>query len=382
MQTQKLARIAIVAMVISAGVGYRLFERVAAQGTLNDGVPVFEVDPNWPKLPNGWVMGHPAGVTVDSHGNVWLFQRPRTLAPELTNVAPPVLMFDPDGKFVKGWGGPSPAYDWPDNEHGIYVDRKDRVWLTGSNPSAQVRRTRRGDDMILIFTTDGKFIGQIGSRNGSHGNEDTENFQGPSDLLIHEKTNELYVADGYFNRRVIVLDADTWAFKRMWGAFGNKPALQTPAPPRTMDGRGPDQFGIVHAIEISNDDLVYVGDRGNSRIQVFSLDGKFIKQAFVTRNAKSSSTTGGLAFSRDAGQKFLYVADQGNSKVHILLRETLEEIGSFGQLGKEPGNFNAPHQLATDLKGNVYTVEVKGGERAQRFILKGFKPKTVTGSTQ
>ena len=377
MQTRKLARSAIVALGLAAGVGAGPVAPVTAQSTPASGVPVFEVDRNWPQLPNGWVMGHPAGVTVDRHGNIWLFQRPRTLAPETTNVAPPVLMFDPEGKFVKGWGGPSPAYDWPDNEHGIYVDHKDRVWLTGSNPSAQVRRSRRGDDMILIFTTEGKFIGQIGSRNMSQGNADTDNFKGPSDLLVLEKTNELFVADGYFNRRVIVLDAETWAFKRMWGAFGNKPALLDPAPARTFDGPGPPQFGIVHAIEISKDDLVYIGDRGNSRIQVFSLDGKFLKQEFVTRDAKSSSTTGGLSFSHDPGQTFLYVADQGNSKVHILLRETLEEVGSFGQEGKEPGSFIAPHQIATDVKGNVYTVEVKGGERAQRFLFKGYKPRTV-----
>jgi DNA-binding beta-propeller fold protein YncE len=376
MQTRKLARIAVVAIGVAVGFGSSVFEPVTAQSTTPaDGVPVFEVDRNWPKLPNGWVMGHPAGVTVDRHGNIWLFQRPRTLDPATTNVAPPVLMFDPDGKFVKGWGGPSPAYDWPDNEHGIYVDHKDRVWLTGSNPSAQVRRYRRGDDMILIFTTEGKFIGQIGSRNMSRGNEDTDNFKGPSDLLVLPKTNELFVADGYFNRRVIVLDAETWAFKRMWGAFGNKPMLLDAAPARSFDGPGPQQFGIVHAIEISNDDLVYIGDRGNSRIQVFSLDGKYLKQAFVTRDAKSAMTTGGLSFSPDPGQKFLYVADQGNHKVHILLRETLEEIGSFGGEGKAPGQFTAPHQLATDLKGNLYTVEVKGGERAQRFLFEGYKPR-------
>ena len=252
--TRTLARLAIISMAMGVAVAQGPPSSAAAQTAgVAEGVPVFEVDRDWPKLPHDWVMGHPASVTVDRHGNVWLIQRPRTLPPETMNVAPPVLMFDKDGKFVRGWGGPSPAYDWPDNEHGIHVDYKDRVWITGSNPSAQVRRTRRADDMILQFTTDGKFIGQFGRRNGSQGNDDTENFRGPADLVVHQPTNELFVADGYFNQRVIVLDADTGDFKRMWGAFGNKPKELTPAPARTMDGPGPPQFGVVHAVKIAND---------------------------------------------------------------------------------------------------------------------------------
>jgi DNA-binding beta-propeller fold protein YncE len=195
-------------------------------------------------------------------------------------------------------------------------------------------------------------------------------------MVVYRKTNEAFIADGYGNQRVIVLDADTGAFKRMWGAFGNAPMKVTPAPAREMEGPGPQQFGTVHSIKISIDDMVYVGDRGNSRIQVFTLDGKYLKQGFITRDAKSSSTTGGLAFSSDPQQQFIYSADQGNGHVHILNRQTLEEIGYIGEEGKNPGDFHAVHHVAADSKGNIYTVEVQGGSRAQRFLFTGIKPRS------
>jgi NHL repeat len=376
MTKKKLAGVAAVAIVIGLGVSQGARIQAAVQSAKPaGGVPTFQVDPEWPKLPNDWIMGDPASVTVDSHDNVWVFQRPRTLPVDRrARVAPPVLEFDKNGKFLRAWGGPSDAYEWPDNEHGIHVDYKDRVWLTGNNPSAQVKETTRSDDMLLQFTPEGKFIKQFGHRDSNKGNTDTKNLNGPADLLVHQKTNELFIADGYGNQRVIVLDADTLAFKRMWGAFGNVPMKVTPAPARTMEGPGPQQFGTVHAIKISNDNLVYVGDRGNSRIQVFTLDGKYLKQGFVGRTLKSSSTTGGLAFSPDPLQQFIYTADQGNGHVHIVNRQTLEEVGYFGEEGKAPGEFHAVHHLATDSKGNIYTVEVQGGSRVQRFMFKGIKP--------
>ena len=369
MTKKTLSGFALVSMVICAG----MIQRATMLGAKPaDGVPAFQVDPEWPKLPNNWIMGDPASVTVDRHDHVWVIQRPRTLpAEKRERVAPPVLEFDENAKFVRAWGGPSDAFEWPDNEHGIYVDYKDRVWITGNNPSAQVKVTTRSDDMLLQFTPEGKFIKQFGHRDSSKGNTDTTNLNGPADLVVYQKTNEVFVADGYGNQRVIVLDADTGAFKRMWGAFGNVPVKITPAPARTTEGPGPQQFGTVHAIKISNDNLVYVGDRGNSRIQVFTLDGKYVKQGFVTRTAKSSSTTGGLAFSADPQQQFIYTADQGNGHVHIVNRQTLEEVGHFGEEGKAPGDFHAVHHLATDSKGNIYTVEVQGGSRVQRFLFKG-----------
>jgi DNA-binding beta-propeller fold protein YncE len=254
------------------------------------------------------------------------------------------------------------------------VDYKDRVWIAGNNPDAQVKETSRSDDMLLLFTPEGKFTRQFGHRDSSKGNTDTANLGGPTEMVVVQKTNEAFIADGYRNQRVIVFDADTLAFKRMWGAFGNVPAKLAPPPPRSADGPGSPQFGNVHSIKISNDGLVYIGDRSNSRIQVFTQDGKFVKQAFVNRTAKNAMTTGGLAFSSDPEQRFLYCADQGQHRVHILNRQTLEEVGDFGGEGKARGQFYAVHHLATDSNGNLYTVEVQGGARVQRFLFKGIKP--------
>jgi DNA-binding beta-propeller fold protein YncE len=366
----------VMALLFGCAAGEELVLRTAPRVSAAEAIPAFEVDAGWPTLPNNWIMGDPASVTVDRHDNIWVIQRPRTLPRERwSQAAPPVLEFDKDGKFIRAWGGPSESYEWPDNEHLIYVDYKDRVWIAGNNPSAQVKLTTRSDDMLLQFSTEGRFIRQFGHRDSNKGNGDTANVNGPAEMVVYEKTNEAFIADGYGNQRVLVIDADTGAFKRMWGAFGNAPTKLSPAPKRTFDGPGPEQFGTVHSIKISNDGLVYIGDRGNSRIQVFTLDGKFVKQGFVSRSLKSSSTTGGLAFSADTRQQFIYSADQGNGHVHIVDRQTLEEAGSFGEEGKAPGDFHAVHHLATDSKGNLYTVEVQGGSRVQRFIFKGLKPK-------
>jgi DNA-binding beta-propeller fold protein YncE len=377
MTKTRLACIALLSFVVGLGATSGIPGLTGVQiARAAEGIPTFQVDAEWPKLPNNWIMGDPASVTVDSHDNIWVIQRPRTLPVEQReHVAPAVLEFDASGKFVRAWGGPSDAYDWPDNEHLIYVDYKDRVWIAGNNPSAQVKATPRSDDMLLEFTPEGKFVRQFGHRDSSKGNTDTSNLNGPAEMVVYQNTNEMFIADGYGNQRVIVLDADTLAFKRMWGAFGNVPMKLTPAPARTMEGPGPQQFGTVHSIKISNDGRVYIGDRGNSRIQVFTLDGKYITQGFVARASKSSSTTGGLAFSPDPQQRFIYSADQGNHHVHIVVRETFEEVGYFGEEGKAAGNFHAPHHLATDSKGNIYTVEVQGGSRVQRFLFMGMKPK-------
>jgi DNA-binding beta-propeller fold protein YncE len=347
--------------------------------------PTFQVDPTWPKLPNNWVMGDPSSVAVDRHDNVWVLHRPRTVPDDRKDrAAPPVIEFDAAGRFVQAWGGPNDAYEWPDTEHGIYVDYKDNVWIGGNNPVAQLRLTTRSDDMLLKFTSKGKLVKQIGHRDQSGGNKDTNNLKEPADVVVYQKTNEAFVADGYGNRRVIVLDADTGAFKRMWGAFGNTPLDPPPpapaptrgtgpaaAPPRQTEGPGPQQFGIVHSVKVSNDGLVYVADRGNSRVQVFTLDGKYVTQAFVNRTAPSATTACGLALSPDPQQQFLYVSDFGNGHMVVLNRKTLEVVTQFGERSKEPGDFQNAHHIATDSKGNLYTAEVNPGSRVQKFLFKG-----------
>jgi hypothetical protein len=358
------------------------FTRLTAQARQ---APIFEVDATWPAVPNNWVFGTVTSVTVGPRDHVWIVHRPRTV-PEArrAQAAPPVLEFDANGKFVKAWGGDGKGYDWPAAEHGISSDYKGNLWFTGSSPSGG-SPTAPTDNMILKFTRDGKFLLQIGGKNQPGGNKDTKNLERAADAVVYQKTNELFVADGYGNRRVIVFDADTGAFKRLWGAFGRPPDDDPPAPrgpapggaaagaaaaapPSTPEG-SPRFANPVHGIKVSNDGLVYVADRTNRRIQVFNVDGTYVNQVFINRSEGPSAA--GLAFSPDAQQTYLYVADYGNSHVAVVNRKTLEVLYQFGKRSAAPGDFQGLHHLAADSKGNLYTAEVAPGNRAQRFVLKG-----------
>ena len=350
----------VVALLITESGGQSL--RAQARG-----VPKFEVDPSWPTLPSNWVLGQVSSVTVDARDHVWVLHRPRTVPDEQANsAAPPVLEFDDAGTFIRAWGGPDAGYEWPANEHGIHVDRRGYVWVGGNGGEPE------SDDMLLKFTNEGELVMQIGHRGQSGGNTDTQNLKRPAEAFVHHDTNEVFVADGYGNRRVIVLDADTGAFKRMWGGFGNEP-LDSPSDTPETD-QGPPQFGTVHGVEVSNDGLVYVADRNNSRIQVFTNDGAFTMQGFINQHATSASTAAGLAFSPDPQQQFIYVADQGNSHIHVVDRRTLEVLDSFGRNGERPGDFQALHHIASDSHGNLYTAEAQRGRRVQKFRFTGMGP--------
>ena len=335
-------------------------------------VPVFEVDPSWPSIPNDWVLGQVASVAVDGRDHIWVLHRPRTVPDaEQANAAPPVLVFDTAGTFIRAWGGPADGFDWPANEHGIHVDHAGHVWIggNGGDPS---------DDMLLKFTSEGELVLQVGGRAQSQGNRDTQNLRRPAESFVHPQTNEVFVADGYGNRRVIVLDAETGAFKRMWGAFGSQPRDAVPEAARTgadagarSEGPGPNQFGTVHGLEVSEDGRVYVADRDNSRIQIFTMDGAYLEQVFINTDEGSTLTVAGLAFSGDPEQMFIYVADQGNSHIHVVDRETLEVIDTVGTTGEGPGEFRALHHIATDSNGSIYTAEAQRGRRVQRFRFVG-----------
>src|SRR5881397_963450 len=359
-------------------------------------IPSFKVDPFWPKsLPNHWLVGAVAGVAVDSQDHVWIIHRPSTLQPNEIRAsyrgAPPVLEFDREGTLVSSWGGPGKGYEWPQLEHGIYVDSKNNVWLAGAGEK---------DNQILKFTHDGKFLMQIGHSGRNRGSDDTENLGGPASLVIDEMAHELYVADGYVNHRVIVFDADSGAYKRHWGAYGRKPddsyfqnagerlpgpfngAVQPEDRPRQYDPAGPPppQFRVVHAARISIDGLVYVGDRTNDRIQVFKKDGTFVKESFIAKRTLGDGSVWDIAFSKDPQQKYLYLVDGANEKIYIMLRDSLETLTSFGDGGRQPGQFYAVHSITTDSKGNIYTTETYRGQRVQRFLYKGLG--TVTKQDQ
>lgn len=333
--------------------------------------PTFEVDPDWPQLPNNWITGEVSSVAVDGRDHLWVLQRPHTVAEEdRENAAPPLLEFDDTGAFVNGWGGQTDGYDWPWNEHGLFVDHNGHVWIGGNNPTGRTPPSEIEDNMVLKFTNQGEFLMQIGGRNLGTMNLDTDAVRKSAEMFVYEPTNEVFVADGYGNRRVIVFDADTGEFKRMWAAFGKEPSNTEPeADPDSEDG--PPWFGTVHGIEISHDGLVYVSDRNNSRIQIFDLEGNYLRQVFVNQYEGRSLTVAGIAFSPDPEQQFIYVADQANLHIHVLDRQTLEVLDTWGELGTEPGQFDALHNLTVDSKGNLYTAEAQRNHRMQRFLYAG-----------
>ena len=337
--------------------------------------PRFQVDPFWPKtLPNNWIMGQAAGVAVDAQDHVWVVQRPRTLTddekaasldPPRTKCcapAPPVLEFDQEGNVVQAWGGPGAGYDWPQNEHGIHVDPKGFVWVAGNGDQ---------DGHLLKFTREGKFVLQIGKPGPQTNSNDVSRLGRPANMQVDPSTNEVFVADGYFNHRVIVFDADTGAYKRHWGAYG-KPPTDDKLPPYSPSAPPAAQFNNpVHCVKLAQDGLVYVCDRTNDRIQVFRRDGTFVKEFLIEKNTLANGSVWELDLWPDANETYLMNADGANNEVRTIVRETGEVVGAFGRNGRQAGEFHWVHNLAIDSKGNIFTTEVDTGKRAQKFLFRG-----------
>ena len=366
-------------VVMLAVIAAVLQQTARAQGAKGHQAPMFQVDPLWPKpLPNKWVIGSTIGLAIDSRDHVWVIHRPSTIednekAGTLKNgdccfVAPQVIEFDPDGNVVSSFGGPGSGYEWPDSEHGIFVDHKDNIWLSGNGPK---------DSHMLKFTRQGKFLLQIGHKGQSKGSNDLENVKMAANMEVDPAANELVVADGYGNKRVAVFDADTGKYKRHWGAYGNKPD-DTPLGAYDPSGKPAQQFrGPVHCASLAKDGLIYVCDRTGNRIQVFQKNGTYVKETFISPKTLGSGAVWDIAFSTDAAQQFAYSADGINNRVDVLLRQPLQLVTSFGQGGHMPGTFYGLHNVATDSKGNLYTVETWGGKRVQKFIYKSMG--TATG---
>ncbi len=376
---------AFCALAATLGVGSVLLERRAVVEAAAVQAPRFEVDPLWPRpLPNHWLIGNAIGVSVDARDHVWIIHRGASLERQelyaTTNPpsasccgpAPPVLEFDPEGNLAGHWGGPGQGYEWPASNHGITVDYKGNVWIGGNGRGQDPKLYN--DAMVLKLTRDGKLLMQIGKPNKSQGSNDVDNLRGPAKIFVDKATNEVYIADGYANKRVIVYDAETGRYKRHWGAYGNPPddtnlGRYDPEAPPAKQFRSP-----VHCAELSNDGLLYVCDRPNDRIQVFKKDGAFVKEAFIAKRTLADGSVWDIAFSKDPQQKYVYLADGTNQKVYVMLRETLEILTSFGDGGRQPGQFYAVHSIATDSKGNIYTTETYRGQRVQKFVYKGLAP--------
>jgi len=431
--------------------------------------PSFIVDPSWPqRLPHNWMVGQIGGLYVDRHDHIWVYQRPRSLtndeaglegpAPGATNekgqpvnglgqvrtygtitdcckAAPSVLEFDVDGKLLRSWGGPAdPGFlggkckteagcIWPNSEHGIYVDQNDNVWISGSN-AYNARATAEtaipwatnkegGDGFILKFDMDGNFKMRIGGTpKGPDSNDTSGGINGTpllylaADMVVDPATNRLYVADGYGNRRVLVVDANTGKYIGHFGAYGNNPVNDAAA--RTAgtwiddSGKGNKKPAFfrnpVHCVKIADDGKIYVCDRGNDRIQVFdknspelgkacsNLDGQpgkcgFVAERFVSDHTSIVGTAVSMNFSTDKAQSCLYIGDNANMAIYILNRSNLQELGRIGHNGRAAGDLHWTHQVSLDSKGNIYTGEVNTGKRIQKFLRYGGTGCSGTGST-
>jgi len=416
--------------------------------------PDFIADPSWPqKLPHHWILGQIGGLAVDSHNHIWVYNRPRSLTndeaglesavqgaankkgvatnglgferpggpiADCCNAAPSVLEFDLQGKLLKAWGGPAdPGYMqtrcrqdciWPNSEHGIYVDSHDNVWLAGNSgkvpndDAAWITNAKGGDGFVQKFDRDGNFKMRIGgtptapdSNDTNSGVNGTPTLYMPADMVIDPATNRLFIADGYGNRRILIVDADTGRYVGHFGAYGNNPVDDAAAAaagrwlPDTLKGNSKPAFfrNPVHCVKIAHDGKIYVCDRGNDRIQVFDKNdpslgapcanpageaGKcgFVAERFVSEHTETMPVMPGTAasmnFSGDRGQSCLYVGDNSNQTVYILDRETLQELGRLGSAGRNAGQFHWLHQVSLDDYGDIYTAEVDSGKRIQKFV--------------
>jgi hypothetical protein len=445
----------------------RLFKQSGVYNASSTGkTPGFVIDPAWPQpLPNNWLVGQLGGLYVDQHDHIWVYNRPRTMTNEEAGLegavpgamndkgvpidgigqaraygpiadcckaAPSILEFDADGKLLRAWGGPAdPGFIggkckeeagciWPQSEHGIYVDQKDNVWISGNAGvpgKADLPWTTNkagGDGMVLKFDMDGNFKLRIGGTptkadsNDTHGGiNGTPLLYQATDMVLDPATNRLYVSDGYGNRHVLIVDADTGKYIGHFGAYGNNPvddagakAAGTWIQDYAKGNRKPAFFrNPVHCVKLSNDGKIYVCDRGNDRIQVFDKNspelgkacsnptgqpGKcgFVAEQFISEHTNTTipGTAVSINFSSDKAQSCLYVGDNSNMTIYVMNRSNLQELGRLGRSGQMPGEFHWLHQVSVDSKGNIYTAEVDTGKRIQKFIRYGATGCSGTGS--
>ena len=337
------------------------------------GIPMFQVDTSWPKeMPNLWILGSVTSVFVDSNDHVWITHLPETLTPEETSAAqdppigecclpaPVVIEFDADGNVVQGWGDPSTqdVSEFPRNAHGLFIDHEDNVWI------GTFRHHR-----VMKFTRSGQLLMTIGEYDNNRGSNDTNFLGGPAGIWVDPEDNEVFIADGYRNRRVVVYDGDTGDYLRHWGAYGEVPDDSYSYAQEGPEGSPPRQFSTVHGVVGANDGLIYVADRRGNRIQVFQQNGEFVMEKIIAPETLASGSAFVIALSPDDNQEWLYLADGTNHKVWILHREDLEIVGQFGRGGRQVGQFLRPHGMGIDSHGNLYVGEASTGRRVQKFTV-------------
>lgn len=386
MTNKKLAIASLLtASLVALGIGQSKLQKPTIAASNDVMAPAFLVDPLWPKpLPNHWITGNTIGVDVDDRDHIFTVHRNtenmfggRTeigLAlgvAECCTPAPPILEYDIEGNLINAWGGPveGAPYQWPESNHGIEVAANGDVWIGGNGGP---------DSHVLVFTRDGEYIRTVGVPGEEFDSNSTTAFGRVAEIAIDEDAGEAYFADGYVNKRVAVVDVATGAFKRYWGAYGSTDIDDDADDTYTPGQPGPDVFrGPVHCAEPSNDGLIYVCDRGADRVQIFRPDGTFVSEHIYYPATLAQGSTWDIAFSPDEDQEFIYLADGQNFKISIIDRASMEVLYTFGDGGRQPGLFYAPHSIATDSEGNIYTTETYEGKRVQKFLYQGMRPVTV-----
>ena len=375
----------LTASLVALGIGQSKLQEPTIAASNDVMAPAFLVDPLWPKpLPNHWITGNTIGVDVDDRDHIFTVHRNtenmfggRTeigLAlgvAECCTPAPPILEYDIEGNLINAWGGPveGAPYQWPESNHGIEVAANGDVWIGGNGGP---------DSHVLVFTRDGEYIRTVGVPGEEFDSNSTTAFGRVAEIAIDEDAGEAYFADGYVNKRVAVVDVATGAFKRYWGAYGSTNIDDDADDTYTPGQPGPDVFrGPVHCAEPSNDGLIYVCDRGADRVQIFRPDGTFVSEHIYNPATLAQGSTWDIAFSPDEDQEFIYLADGQNFKISIIDRASMEVLYTFGDGGRQPGLFYAPHSIATDSEGNIYTTETYEGKRVQKFLYQGMRPVTV-----
>jgi DNA-binding beta-propeller fold protein YncE len=378
----------------------------APAGAALDGIPIFTADPKWPILPADWTWGQVIGIFADARGHVWTSSRSR------------ISEWDPQGTLLQSWDARGPDGNWS-TIHGMFVDHNGFVWTNA-----------RESNLTVKFTREGKVVLVIGRFNETGGSNDTALMGRPSEIWVDPADNEVFVADGYGNRRIIVFDGATGKYLRHWGAYGKTPvdpprrtnpagggggnaaagggaagggaAGPRPAQDQTVPASPPQQFSVPHGIAGSRDGLIYLADRANNRIQVFRQNGAFVGERLlrVRCGAQEQATWApkrpcgteaafSIGFSHDAPQTYLYVADGGSHVITVLRRRDLEVVDEFGGPGIAPGQLGRPHNLSVDPSGNIFVAEAAGPEvkhpvtgemvqagfRAQKFTFAGTRPR-------
>ncbi len=368
--------------------------RVDFPGERIDGLR-YKVDVSWPKvLPNKWMLANATGLAIDKDDHIWVLNRPRQLAlddagsavpPPLGPYgdccfpAPSLVQFDAEGNVLKSWGGPGHVPDWPILEQGLFIDKQGNFWIGGdfqenvNNLSAPIEKPdeKQWDRQVLKLSPDGKKLLAIGHpSNAPANNQDTTILGGPAAMFVDDAAREVYIADGYLNRRVVVYDSNTGAFKRGWGAYGiSLGQISNGTPPGHNPSAPGKQFrGALVSIDMSSDGLVYVGDRGGDRVQVFTKEGKFVKEFLVHPKTLGLGSVWSTAFSRDPQQKYLYVADGANGVIHVLNRDNGAEVSTIGHKGRYAGQFHSLNRIALDAQGNLYVTEITHNIRLQKLV--------------